>query len=161
MHAAHDPEFSLSLLRRTQAYSFQRGDASWFIYAGLDPYLFQPVIGGCFALDFQKIGAGELRFGVRQLGRGPPRHRLASVKVRFGVEAGTHVQYLLSRALTAEERLADDALCAGRPSAVARVDPAFLAPALVLSSDVPLPEKPWDLKISVSLVFQTVKDANP
>ena len=145
----------------TVNYSFPKSDQGWFIYRGIKPNILKPVIGGCFAFDIQKFSASELRFGVRQLGHGPPRHRLASAKVRFGIEAGAHFQYILPRALTAEERLADDTLCAGTPPAVVRVDPAFLAPALVLSSTVPAPEKPWRLDISVTFVFQVMRDTNP
>ena len=142
-------------------YSFEKKEKGSFIPKGICPYIFKPAIGGCFALDLRRFSASELRFGVRQLGRGPPHYRLASAKVRFGAEAGSHVQYLLPRALTAEERLADDALSAGTPPAVVRVDPAFLLPALVLSSTVPPPEKPWNLDTSVTLMFEVVKDADP
>ena len=145
----------------TLNYSFPKIGDGWFIYDGFTNNIFKPVFGGCFNLEIRKFGANELRFGVRQLGRGPPRHRLASVKVRFGHEAGAHFQYILPRALTAEERLADDALSAGRPPAVARVDPDLLATAMVLSSALPPPKDPWDLELSTTLVFEVVEDANP
>ena len=96
---------------------------------------------------------------MRQLGRGPPRHRLASVKVSFGAADGVCFQYPLSRALAADELIGDAALRAGAPPAVGRVDPAFLAPALVLLPGTPPPEKPWQLVMSFSLVFQVARDA--
>jgi len=139
---------------------FPENGEGWFAqYAGLTPYVFRTAVGGgCFAFDLQKTGPGELRFGVRQLGRGPSRHRLASVTVRFGPAEGTCVQFALSRALAADERLGDDALCecAGTPPAVERVDAAllsrFLRPALAPSDS----EAPWELAIAVSLVLQVV-----
>ena len=98
---------------------------------------------------------------MRQLGRIPPRHRLTSITVRFGSSSGMCVKYALSRALVADERLADGALCAGAPPAVGRVNPAFLAPALVLKAVAPPPGHRWQLAVSVSLVFQAVRDAPP
>ena len=140
-------------------YGFKINGKGWFVYSGLDPAVFSTAVGGCFALDLQRINDNELRFGVRQLGRGPPRHRLSSVTVRFGPADGNCVQYVLSRALASDERIRDAALCAGTPPVVRRVDPAFLAPALVRRSGTPLgdppPEKPWKLEIMVSLVFHT------
>ena len=139
--------------------SFPSNDEGWFVYPSNRPFVFRPIVGGRYFLDIQKIGDSELRFGVRQLGRGPSRHRLASAAVRFGPADGTCFQYPLSRALAADERLLDDALCAGTPPAVVRVDPALLAPALVLSPALPRPPYPWKLIVSVTLVFQVVKDA--
>ena len=100
------------------------------------PYVFRTVIGGCFSFEFERTGANEIRFGVRQLGRGPPRHRLASVMVRFGPADGLCVQFPLSRVLTAEEHLRNDALCAGTPPAVMRVDPIVLSPTLAIEGDL-------------------------
>ena len=141
-------------------YSFRKNDGGWFENsAGLAPYVFKTAIGGCYALDLQNVGGKEMRFGVRQLGRGPPRHRLASVKVSFGSADGTCVQYHLSRVLAADERLGDAALCAGTPPAVVRVDPAFLAPTLVLDASDPRLERPWDLKVATTLVFEVMKVA--
>ena len=141
-------------------YSFPENGEGWFSsYSGIDPVVSRTAVGGCFAFDLQKTSPSELRFGVRQLGRGPSRHRLASVTVRFGPAEGTCVQFALSRALAADERLGDAALCAGTPPAVGRVEPAFLAPTLVLQTGTPPPEKPWQLAITVTLVFKAVKDA--
>ena len=123
--------------------------------------LFRTAVGGYFAFDLQRFGPDELRFGVRQLGRVPLRHRLASVTVRLGSSSGMCVKYALSRALVADERLADDTLCTGAPPAVGRVNPAFLAPALVLKVVAPPPGHRWQLAVSVSLVFQAVRDAPP
>ena len=147
------------IVRRERPYSYRNNDAGWFVYAGLVPAVFRTAVGGCYALDLKKIGASELRFGVRQLGRGPLRHRLASVKVSFGETDGTCFQYSLSRALAADERLEDDDLCAGSSPAVVRVDPAFLTPALVLDTGVPQLEEPWWLTITVSLVFRVAREA--
>lgn len=47
----------------------------------------------------------------------------------------------------------------GTPPAVRYVDPDFLARALVLSPTLPQPANPWELIVSVSLVFQVVGDA--
>ena len=138
-------------------YSFSDNGEGWIDCCGLDLNVFRTAVGGCFALDLRKVGPRELRFGVRQLGRGPPRHRLASVMVRFGPVDDTCFQYRLSRALAADERLGDDALCAGTPPAVGRVDPEFLRTALVLRPG--LPGKPWRLAITLSLVFQVGRDA--
>ena len=138
-------------------YYFNNNGEGWFFRSRITPAVFRTAIGGCYALDLQKNGPRELRFGVRQLGRGPPRHRLASVKVSFGPADGTCFQYVLSRALAADERLGDDALCAGTPPAVGRVDPEFLRTALVLRPG--LPGKPWRLAITLSLVFQVGRDA--
>ena len=140
-------------------YDFPNNGEGWFAESGLKPVVFGTAVGGRYALDLQRFSARELRFGVRQLGRGPPRHRLASVKVSFGSADGMCVQYSLSRALAANERLGDAALCGGTPPVVGRVDPAFLAPALVLNRTVPIAGRPWELAISFSLVFQVVRDA--
>ena len=140
-------------------YSFSDNGEGWFDCCGLDLNVFRTAVGGCFALDLRKVGPRELRFGVRQLGRGPPRHRLASVKLSFGPANGLCVQYPLSRALAADERLGDAALCVGTPPAVVRVDPAFLAPTLVLDASDPRPERPWDLKVATTLVFEVMKVA--
>ena len=143
-------------------YSFRKNDGGWFENsAGLAPYVFKTAIGGCYALDLQNVGGKEMRFGVRQLGRGPPRHRLASVKVSFGTMEGTFLQYLLSRALAADERLGDAALCAGTLPAVGRVDPTILAPTLVLKPGTPPQEKSWQLFVTSTLVFRMVRDAPP
>ena len=149
-------------VQETFAYSLLRNDEYWFISAGLTPYLFKTVIGGCYAFDLQRAGPNlkELRFAVRQLDRGPPRHRLASVKVRFGPADGMCVQYPLLRALAADERLENSAMCAGAPPVVGRVDPTFLAPALVPIPIVPRPAEPWSLKVSVDLVFEVVRGAD-
>ena len=64
--------------RRTYA-AKERG---WFVSPGFTPVLFKTALGGCFAFDLWKFGPRDVRFGVRQLGRGPPRHRLTSLKVR-------------------------------------------------------------------------------
>ena len=141
----------------SQIHTFPTNDKGWFIFTGVKPIVFRTVIGGAFAFDLEKIGADDIRFGVRQLSR-PPRHRLASVKVHVGPVGGTCFQYVLSRALAAEERLGDDALCAGTPPPVVRVDPAFLAPALVHTPGAPALEKPWELAITLSLVFQVVRE---
>ena len=146
------------IVQHTQTHSFPNNSAGWFVYSGLIPAVFRTAFGGCFALDLQCIGASELRFGVRQLGRGPPRHRLASVKVSFGPADGMCVQYPLSRALAADERLGDDALCAGTPPAVGRVDPALLAPTLVLWPGTPVPGKPWELVVTATLVFGAARE---
>ena len=150
-------------VQETFAYSLLRNDEYWFISAGLTPYLFKTVIGGCYAFDLQRAGPNlkELRFAVRQLDRGPPRHRLASVKVRFGPADGMCVQYPLLRALAADERLENSAMCAGAPPVVGRVDPALLAPTLVLKPGNPPPEEPWELSITSTLLFQVVRDAPP
>ena len=136
---------------------FPNNGEGWFDSDGLRPLVYRTALGGGFALDLQRTRAGVLRFGVRQLGRIPPRHRLrlASLKVSFGPVDGTCFQYLLSRALAADERLEDDALCAGTPPAVGRVDPALLTPALVPRPDTPPPKGPWELSITVTLVFRT------
>ena len=135
---------------------FPHNGKGWFACSGLGLKVLQPTIGGSYTLDFQRIGANELRFAVRQLGRGPPRHRLASVKLSFGPANGLCVQYPLSRALAADERLGDVALCAGTPPAVGRVDPALLAPALVHKPGTP---RPWYLAVTSTLVFQVARDA--
>ena len=140
-------------------FSFPKNDEGWLASSGFSPCLFRTVIGGCYAFTLRKHGDKEIRFAVRLLGRGPPRQRLASAKVRFGSLDGTCVQYLLSRVLSPQERMEDDALCAGAPPAVVRVDPAFLAPALVLNPSTP--RQPWDLLVSVLLVFEVVRDSDP
>ena len=137
-------------------YTFPNNGAGWFVYSALNPAIFRTVIGGLYALDLQRFNASELRFGVRQLSLDPPRHRLASMKVSFGAADGICFQYPLSRALAADERLEDDALCASTPPVVMCVDPAFLAPALVLRPGTPPPEDAWGLTITLSLVFQLV-----
>ena len=143
-------------------YFFQnKEDDEWFTYSFYSLCIFSTAFGGCFVLDLQCFSDSELRFGVRQLGRGPPRHRLASIMVRFGTLDGACHQYLLSRALAADERLGDDALCAGTPPVVGRVDPALLAPTLVLKPGNPPPEEPWELSITSTLLFQVVRDAPP
>ena len=142
-------------------YSFANNGLGWFAYRGIDPHVFRTAVGSCYALDLQKTGPRELRFGVRQLGRGPPHHRLASVKVGFGAADGFCFQHPLARALAADERLEDAALCMGTPPAVGRVDPAFLAPVLVCRAGTPPPENPWLLEITLTLVFQVVRDAPP
>ena len=142
-------------------YFFPNNVDGWFVYSRLTPTVFSTAVGGRYALDIQRIGASELRFGVRQLGRGPPRHQLSSVKVSFGPADGMCVQYRLSRALAADERLGDDALCAGTPPAVGRVDPAVLAPALVLKPGASPSERPWQLAITLTLAFRVVRDAPP
>ena len=142
----------------SQIHSFPTNGEGWFIFAGVKPIVFRTVIGGAFAFDLEKFSPNDIRFGVRQLSR-PPRHRLASVKVHVGPVGGTCFQYVLSRALAADERLGDDALCAGTPPAVGRVDPEFLRTALVLRPG--LPGKPWRLAITLSLVFQVARDAPP
>ena len=134
-------------------YTFSNNGEGWFAYSGLDPPVFRTAVGGCYAFDLQRISASELRFGLRQLGRGPPRHRLASVKVSFGSADGICFQYPLSRALAADERLEDDALSAGTTPVVMCVDPAFLARALVPDASVPRPKGPWELSIVLTLLF--------
>ena len=142
--------------------AFEKNDERWFDNCiWLPPLSFRTVIGGFFALELANSGPGELRFGVRQLGRGPPCHRLASVKVRFGPANGYCVHCPLSRTLAADERLRDDALCAGTPPAVGRINPAFLAPTLVLDTRVPRRDAPWILTASALLVFEELKDAAP
>ena len=139
-------------------YAFPKGDGAFMeATCGLSVCLFMPPasIGGCFAFDLQKLAPRELRFGVRSLGRGSPRHRLAAVRVSFGALDGTCVRYRLARALTADESLATDALVEGATPPAVRVDPSFLAPVLVLN---PAPAgsrlgKPWELKVTVELTF--------
>ena len=143
-------------------FNFQNnGGNGCFVRSGILSAACQTAVGSCYALDLQRISASELRFGVRQLGRGPPRHRLASVKVSFGPADGTCFHVVLSRALAADERLGDDALCAGTPPAVMCVGPAFLAHALVRRPGTPPPENPWLLPITLTLVFQVEGDAPP
>ena len=139
--------------------SYAGNGEGWFAYSGLTPVVSRTAVGGCFAFDLQMTGHRELRFGVRHVGRGPPRHRLASVTVRFGPADGANFTFALSRALAADERLGDDALCAGAPPAVGRVDPAILAPTLVRDQATPPPEKPWELTVTVTLVFQVARAA--
>ena len=149
------------VIQTTLLYTFQDNGEGWFAHSRLKSSFFRTAVGGCFALNLQTISASELRFGVRQLGRGPPRHRLASVKVSFGPADGTCFHVVLSRALAADERLGDDALCAGTPPAVMCVGPAFLAHALVRRPGTPPPENPWLLPITLTLVFQVEGDAPP
>ena len=149
------------VIQTTLLYTFQDNGEGWFAHSRLKSSFFRTAVGGCFALNLQTISASELRFGVRQLGRGPPRHRLASVKVSFGTMEGTFLQYLLSRALAADERLGDAALCAGTLPAVGRVDPTILAPTLVLKPGTPPQEKSWQLFVTSTLVFRMVRDAPP
>ena len=150
-----------AVVQHTQNIVFPSNGEGWFFGTGNYPSVFRTAVGGCFALDLQKIGPKDLRFCVRLLGRGPQRHRLAPVKVSFGDADGVCFQYLLSRALAADERLGDDALCAGTPPAVGRVDPEFLRPAMVLRLGTPPQEKPWELVITSTLVFQVARDAPP
>ena len=149
------------VVQHTQTFSFLKNGKGWFDYPGLTSGVFRTAVGGCFALDLQKVGAKELRFGVRQLGCGPPRHRLSSLKVSFGAADGLCVLYPLSRALAADERLGDDALCAGMLPAVGHIDPALLAPTLALKLGTPPPERPWELAVALTLVFQAARDDPP
>ena len=144
------------LVQFSQNYIFPNNKGV-FLDSRLCPTIFKPVVGGCYVLDLIKIGPKELRFGVRQLGRGPSRHRLASATVRFGPADGKCFQFPLSRALAADERVRDAALRVGTPPAVESIDPAFLARALVFDTSVPRPDEPWELEVSVSLVFQVVE----
>ena len=147
------------IVRHTQVLPpFSRNSGAWFSCAGNSPFLFRTALGGCFAFDLQKVGPDELRFGVRRLGRGPLRHRLASVSVSFGAAGGTCIQFALSRALAADERLGDDALCAGVPPAVGRVTPALLAPTLARVLAASSPERRWELAVTFSLVFHMAGD---
>ena len=114
------------------------------------PFVFRTPVGGCFAFDLQRTGPKDLLFCVRQLGRGPPRHRLASVKVSFGSANGACFQYPLSRALASDELIGDAALRAGTPPAVSRVAPAVLTPTLSPSPGTP-ERRPWQLVMSVTV----------
>ena len=135
------------------------GDGFLIDTLGNFPRVSKTPLGGSFAFELQRFGPKDFRFCVRQLGHGPPRHRLASLKVTFGAADGNCFQYVLSRALAAEERMSDAALRVGTPPAVGRVDPAVLAPTLVLVPNIPPPGKSWQLAITSTLVFQVVRDA--
>ena len=146
----------------TQIIAFPaNGDGFLNNSVGNFPHVSRTPLGGCYAFELQKISAKDVRFCLRQLGRDPPCHRLASLKVSFGAADGNCFQYVLSRALAAEERMSDAALRAGTPPAVGRVDPAVLAPTLVLVPGTPPPGKPWQLAITSTLVFQVVRDTPP